>query len=167
MRQAKEEYIKAATLSSDSREVRSYKIRMGIRCRANLDKVFVEGARKTEIFQEKCMAAVAKGAEKPEPPKASPFQVVKTINGQTYTYVPEEFAQAVFDLGAMYQTMQIDAYKAITLAQETAAKVSLDIGLDEPFITLQFLRDELSDSEENDNEGHNDSTDDNKTQEEN
>jgi hypothetical protein len=42
----------------------------------------------------------------------------------------------------MYQTMQIDIYKAISLVQEVADKVALDLDLDQPFVTLQFLRDE-------------------------
>lgn len=165
MRHAKEEYIKAASLSSDSREARTYKIRMGIRCRAHLDKLFIDGAKKTEIFQQKCMTAVAKGLDKPAPPKLNLFQTVKTVSGQIYTYVPEEFAQSVFDLGSMYQTMQIDAFKAITLVQEVAGRVSFDLGLEDPIITLQFLRDELSASEEVDNDESDVSTDEDKTQE--
>ena len=39
--------------------------------------------------------------------------------------------------------MQIDAAKAIVLAQEVAARVSLDLGLDDPLVALQFLRDEI------------------------
>jgi len=32
------------------------------------------------------------------------------------------------------------------MAQEVADKVSLDLGLDEPFIAVQFLRDELEET---------------------
>jgi hypothetical protein len=65
----------------------------------------------------------------------------------------------------MYQTMQIDAFKAITLVQEVAERVSFDLGLEDPIITLQFLRDELSASEEVDNDESDVSTDEDKTQE--
>ena len=167
MRQAKDEYIKAATFDNESREARTYKIRIGIRCRANLDKVFIDGAKKTEIFQKKCMTAVARGIDKPTPPAANPFQTVKTISGQIYTYVPEEFAESVFSLGAMYQTMQIDAYKAITLAQEVADRMSFDLGLEEPIIALQFLRDEMSAGEEIEDNETDSITDEDKTQEDN
>ena len=165
--QAKNEDIKAASLSNDSRDGRTYKIRIGIRCRAHLDKVFIDGAKKTESFQKSCLAAVAKGADKPAPPKPALFQKAKTVSGEIFTYVPEEFTQEVFNLGAMYHTVQIDAVKAITLVQEVAARVSFDLGLEDPFITLQFLRDELQASEENViTEEENDDMDDDQNQEE-
>ena len=43
----------------------------------------------------------------------------------------------------MYQTTKVDALKAIQLTQNVADKISFDLGLDEPFSALQFLRDEL------------------------
>lgn len=168
MTKAKEEYIRAAELGDDSRSARAYKMRIGIRCRAHLDNVFVEGAKKTAAYQDQCATAAAEGKPRPEPPKASPFQTAKTLNGVVYTYVPPEFADEVFSLGCMYQTMQIDIYKAISLVQEIADKVALDLDLDKPLVTLQFLRDEagqdnnidqntLSDSDELlDNDDEND-----------
>jgi hypothetical protein len=151
MAKAKDDYIKAAELSDDSRSARSYKMRIGTRCRAHLDKVFVEGAKKTAAFQDQCASAAAEGKPRPEPPKASPFQTAKTLNGVVYTYVPPEFAEEVFSLGCRYQTMQIDVYKAISLVQEVADKVALDLDLDQPLTTLQFLRDEAEqDSPAND-----------------
>jgi hypothetical protein len=164
--QAKNEYIKAASLSNDSREGRTYKIRIGIRCRAHLDKVFIEGAKKTESYQERCSAAVAKGTDKPAPPKPAIFQKAKTVSGEIFTYVPEEFAQQIFTLGAMYQTVQIDASKAITLAQEVAERVSYDLGLEEPFISLQFLRDEIQALAESVIDDEHDDTGDDQNQEE-
>ena len=69
----------------------------------------------------------------------------------------------------MYQTLQIDIAKAITLGQEIAARVSYDLGLDDPFVALQFLRDEveaevIDKSEPEDNE--NDLKDDDNVQDE-
>ena len=129
--------------------------------------MFIEGAKKTESFQKRCSAAVAKGDDKPAPPKPATFQKAKTVSGEIFTYVPEEFTQQVFTLGAMYQTVQIDASKAITLVQEVAERVSYDLGLEEPFISLQFLRDEGQALEESviDEEEHDD-TDDDQNQEE-
>jgi hypothetical protein len=51
--------------------------------------------------------------------------------------------------------------------QEVAERVSYDLGLEEPFISLQFLRDELQALEESviDEEEHDD-TDDDQNQEE-
>jgi len=141
--EAKAIYVKAAMLSDATREERMFKLRAGIRSRGHIDKTFIEGAKKTETHQELCMNAIAKGVETPAPPSASIFQTAKTLNGQIYTYIPPEFSQELFALGNLYQTMQIDAAKAIMLSQEVAARVSLDLGLDEPVVALQFLRDEV------------------------
>lgn len=155
---AKADYYKAAELKGDSREARSYRIRVGIRCRSHIDKVFIEGAKKTAAYQDLCASAANAGKERPEPPVVNPFQSAKTLNGTVYTYIPLEFAEEIFSLGCMYQTMQIDIFKAITLVQEVADKVSIDLSLEQPFTTLQFLRDETG--EDSGTEGP-DSTDNN------
>jgi len=141
--EAKSIYVKAAMMSDSTRDARMFKLRVGLRCRGHMDKVFIEGAKKTERHHELCLAAVAKGLDTPESPTVSVFQAAKTLNKQIYTYIPPEFAEELFTLGGLYQTMQIDAAKAIVLAQEVAARVSLDLGLDDPLVALQFLRDEI------------------------
>lgn len=142
--QAKADYIKVASLPKEHRGARAVRQRMANRCKANLDKAFVEGAHKTDLFQKQSVAALTKGSEKPVAPVATSYQMVKTVSGEIYTYLPSEFAEEVFRLGAMYQTLQIDIAKAITLGQEIAARVSYDLGLDDAFVALQFLRDELA-----------------------
>lgn len=144
---SKADYIKVASLPESDRAARIVRLRMANRCKANLDKVFVEGAQKTALFQRQSIAALTKGSEKPVAPVANSYQRVKTVSGEIFTYLPEEFAEEVFRLGAMYQTQQIDIAKAITLGQEVAARVSSEIGLDEPFVALQFLRNELEASD--------------------
>ena len=141
--EAKSLYVKAAMISDSSRDGRMFKLRVGLRCRGHMDKAFIEGAKKTERHQELCLASIAKGLDAPNPPSVSVFQTAKTLNKQIYTYLPPEFAEELFALGGLYQTMQIDAAKAIVLAQEVSARVSLDLGLDDPLIALQFLRDEI------------------------
>jgi len=141
--EAKKIYVKAAMLPGASRDERVFKLRVGLRCRGHIDKAFIEGAKKTESHQQLCLQAIAKGLDTPEPPTVSIFQTAKTINKQIYTYMPPEFSEELFALGGLYQTMQVDAAKAIVLAQDVAARVSLDLGLDEPLVALQFLRDEI------------------------
>ena len=46
MAAAKNDYVKAAELNDDSRTTRAYKVRIGIRCRSHIDKVFIEAAKK-------------------------------------------------------------------------------------------------------------------------
>ena len=70
------------------------------------------------------------------------------MNGVIYTYIPAEFADEIFSLGCMYQTMQIDINKAIAMVQQVADKVAFDLGLDQPITALQFLRSETEQDSE-------------------
>ena len=142
-KQAKADYIKATELEGDTREARAYKMRIALRCRAHVDNTFIEGAKKTAQFQESCMLLAARGKEKPEPPKPSVFHSAKGLNGKIFTYLPPEFSEEIFNIGAMYQTTKVDALEAIKLTQNVVEKISFDLGLEEPFAGLQFLRDEL------------------------
>jgi hypothetical protein len=146
MENAKASYFKAADLSGVSRESRIFKARIAGRCRAHLDKVFVEGAEQAEAYQEACLAAASEGNDAPAMPEPQPFQIVKTQNESIYTYVPSEFAKEMYALGNMYQSASVGPSETLKIGQELADKVSFDLGLDEPFTALQFLRDELEDS---------------------
>ena len=56
---AKEDFEKACNISSDLREARGFKIRIALRCRAVIDKLFIEGANQYELYtQEKLHAAI-------------------------------------------------------------------------------------------------------------
>ena len=145
MENAKASYIKAAKMNGVSRESRIFKSRIGGRCRVHLDKVFVEGAEYSETYHEACLTAISEGNDKPEMPSPKPFQTVKSNNETIYTYVPSEFAQEMYALGNLYQAAQISPTETLKMGQELADRVSFDLGLEEPFTALQFLRDELED----------------------
>ncbi len=142
MKAAKNAYLKAKDSDPLSREGRSLKVRIALRSRALLDKAFVEGARKTEVYQDQMMKAIAQEIEKPPLPKANPFHLVKTVNGEVFAYVPQSFVDEIFTLGGQYQTMQINAESAIEAAQLIADRMYEDLDLDESFEALGFLREE-------------------------
>ena len=75
---SKKDYEKATELDGDTREIRSYKIKLRLRARAHLDKTFIEGAEKIAKHSEACLRAVAAGVDKPEPPTPTSFQKVKS-----------------------------------------------------------------------------------------
>lgn len=92
------------------------------------------------------MLAIANGQEKPEAPTPSYFHRVKTqgTENHTYTWIPEDLTDEVFNIGARYQTVQIDAHQSIAMVQRIADEIcQKDLKLDAPFKALQFLRDEL------------------------
>ena len=126
MEKAKLAYVKATTLSGISRESRIFKARIGMRSRAHLDKVFIEGAEQAEAYQEACLTAISNGTERPALPEPRLFQSIKTQKETIYTYVPPEFCKEMFALGSMYQAVVIGPAETIKLAQEIADKVSLD-----------------------------------------
>ena len=85
MNRAEALFNKVTSMKADTREARSLRIRMGLLCRAHLDKSFVTGAEQTASWQELAAIAIANGKEKPPVPEPSLFQKIKS--GDTEIYV--------------------------------------------------------------------------------
>lgn len=147
MENSKAAYSKAANLKAISREARIFRALIGGRARAHLDKVFIEGANQAEAYKEACLEALSKGGETPAMPDPKPFQKVKTKTDSVYTFVPADFAKEMYTIGNLYQTASIGPTEALKMAQDVADRVSLDLGLEEPFVAVQFLRDELEEGD--------------------
>ena len=143
--QAQALFEKISSSKADTREARSARIRMGLLCRAHLDKTFIDGAQKTAVYFEKVAQATINNDEKPEKPEFSLFQQIKSGDKEIWVYLPEEYALEAFNVGAMYQKTDIDAKTAIDRMQLIADQICLyELKLDTPFEVLQFLRDEIS-----------------------
>lgn len=153
-RKAQAEYEEARDADPASRSGHALTVRAGARAKAHVDKTFITGAEKAVTYDEMRAIAIVKGEDKPEPPKASEFQVIKSVNGELLTYLPLAYAERIFKLGMRYQTMEITGEQAIELVQQVADQVSLELQLKEPFVALEFLREELKSSEgDDDGEG--------------
>ena len=61
MKRAVAAFEKVASLESDSRDARSLRMRMGMLCRAHLDKTFIAGAEQTASWQELASLAISSG----------------------------------------------------------------------------------------------------------
>lgn len=141
---AKELFEKVTAMKSESHEVRNARLRLGMLIRAHVDKTFVAGAEQTANWQERVAQAIVDGEDKPEPPKASEYQEVKSGSKSVWVYLPIEEASFFFELGARYQRMQMDAYEAVKQAQTLMDRICFqDLKLETPFSVLQFLRDEI------------------------
>lgn len=137
-------YEKTAALTTDGHDAHSLRLRMGMLCRAHLDKTFVEGAKQAEAHDLACALAIQQGKPKPDLPQASLFQTVKSTAGEVVVYLPKEFAEEAFAIGMLYQRTELSAQQALTSAQRLADRISLDVlKLVTPFTALQFLREEL------------------------
>jgi hypothetical protein len=131
----------------EARDVRSARLRMGMLCRAHLDKTFIDGAQRTALFFEKMAKATVNNSEKPEEPEFSLFQRIKSGDKEIWVYLPEEYAMETFKIGALYQKTDIDAKAAIERVQHIADQICLyELKLNTPFEALQFLRNEISDT---------------------
>lgn len=145
MRRALAAYEKVASLKGDSRDARSLRMRMGMICRAHLDKTFIAGAEQTAAWELLARQALLDGQPMPEAPKASKFQKIRSGDTDIYAYLPEEFADEAFALGARYQRTELSAPKAIEAMQALAHQIShYELRLEAPFQVLDFLREELA-----------------------
>ena len=152
MQKAQALFDKVTSTKSDSRDARSMRIRMGLLCRAHLDKSFVTGAEQMASWQELAALALANGKEKPPMPEPSVFQKIKAGDNEIYVYLPEEYAHEAFNIGGRYQRAEIPALQAIETMQGLSNQICLyELKLTEPFQVLQFLRDELAQSPHNPN----------------
>ncbi len=152
MIKAKQDYEKTCAETGDGRAEVSARIRMGLRCRAVLDKTFIDGAEKTADFTEKSMMAIASGDDKPAPPSPSSFQTIKSVNGEIIGYIPFAFAEEVFKIGAAYQNEEVSAEQSIELCQAIAEKISEELKLEPPFQALGFMREDMSEGAEGEGE---------------
>jgi fructose-specific component phosphotransferase system IIB-like protein len=145
MKRAVAAYEKVLSLKSDSHDARTLRMRMGMLCRAHLDKTFIAGAEQTAIWQEHADLALVAGKPAPDLPTPSKFQKIRAGEADIYAYLPEECVVEAFALGARYQKMELTAAKAIESMQALANQISYyDLRLKEPFQVMTFLRDELA-----------------------
>lgn len=145
MHRAVAAYEKVASLKGDSRDARSLRLRMGLICRAHLDKTFVAGAEQTAAWEDLARTALMEGSPLPEAPKPSKFQKIRSGDTEIYAYLPEEFVTEAFALGSRYQKTELSVPKAIEAMQALAQQISYyELRLQEPFQVLDFLREELA-----------------------
>lgn len=145
MKQARALFEKVASLKSDSREAHSMRVRMGMLLRAHMDKTFISGAEQTVNWQELAAIAISSGEPAPEMPTPSKFQKIRSGESEVFVYLPEEYVNEAFILGSKYQKTEVTAQKAIEAMQALANQISYyELRLQEPFVVLTFLRDELA-----------------------
>ena len=140
---AKKEYDKAVALKGDTRKEDAYRMRIALRARGHIDKLFVEAAQKAEKFNEIAMMCVAEGKPTPEPPKPSSFMKLVTASGEVWSYLPDDYAAIVFKYGMLYQGMNMSGPKAIALVQKISDAIGLELHLEQPLVALEFLRVQL------------------------
>jgi hypothetical protein len=140
---AKKEFEKAVSLQGETRKENAYRMRLALRARAHIDKLFVEAAEKAERYNEVVMLNISEGKAAPEPPQASNFMKLMTASGEVWSYIPEEYANLVFKYGMLYQSMEVSGPKAIDKVQKISDAIGMELNLDQSLIALEFLRQQL------------------------
>ena len=92
--------------------------RIAMRAKTNLDKIFVQGAKGEEKRQQDLAKAVKEGKKTfPQREKHDGFNSLKGTTGIVLSWVPEDYANAMYNLGADYQIqekMRMNALKPPT-----------------------------------------------------
>ena len=140
--------------------VRRLRSRVALRCKALLDKTFVEGAQRTERHEQAVIIAINEGKPQPEAPKARSFGTVPAFDHEVMAFLPQEVADRAFDLGRRYQRVEIDAKQAIDYMQALADELCATLQVDPPLESLRFLRDELGEEEGEEEDGETSAEDD-------
>ena len=140
---ARKEYDKAVALKGDSRKELAYRMRIGLRARSHMDKLFVEGANKAESYNETVMLNISQGKKVPELPVTSEYTKLMTASGEVWSYLPDEYAQLVFKYGMQYQSVQITGPQAIDSVQKISNAIAIELRLEKPLVALEFLREQL------------------------
>ena len=141
---AKKDYDKAVALKGDSRKEDAYRMRIGLRVRGHIDKLFVEAAQKAERFNDIAMIHIAQGKPAPEPPRPPNFMRLLTASGEVWSYLPEEYSLLVFKYGMLYQGMNLSGPKAILQVQRVVDAIATELKLPNSLVALEFLRTHLA-----------------------
>ena len=121
-------------------------------CCAHLDKTFVAGAKRMADWQQLSAFDVEMREGPPPKLKADCYQKIPFGKTEVWAYLPTEFAQSAYLLGAKYQTTELTAEQAISAMQELANNICmLKIGVGFEIVVLKFLREELLDNEKTSN----------------
>ena len=141
---ARKDYEKAVGLKGDTRKEHAYRMRIGLRARSHIDKLFVDGAKKAEKYNETVMLNISQGKKAPAAPTTTEYMKLVSASGEVWSYLPEQYAQLVFKYGMQYQSVTITGPKAINCVQKVSNAVAIELKLDKPLIALEFLREQLT-----------------------
>jgi hypothetical protein len=147
-KRAKQNFDKVIALNSDTFEANSIRRGLALLSCAHLDKTFIAGAERTADWQQMAGFAMAKGAQVPPLPQSDSYQKIRSGKTDNWVYLPIEYADRAFMLGAKYQRMEISSEQAIaTMQQLSDTLCRTEIGLNFEIPVLKFLRQELSASQ--------------------
>jgi hypothetical protein len=138
---AKADYLKCGALDQEDRLHRVFSARIAQRARLNLDKIFVQGAKAEEQRQMKLAEALKAGKDLPVRIVHEGYNQLQGVSGSVVSWVPEELANKMFNLGADYEIQEVSAHEALAQADKIAEQVVEDLQTTQTIQLLGLLRD--------------------------
>jgi len=138
---AKADYLKCGALDQEDRLHRVFSARIAQRARLNLDKIFVQGAKAEEQRQMQLAEALKAGKDLPVRIVHEGYNQLQGVSGSVVSWVPEELANKMFNLGADYQIQEVSAHEALAQADKIAEQVVEDLQTTQTIQLLGLLRD--------------------------
>ena len=137
---AKADYMTCGSLDPENRLHRVFSARIAQRARLNLDKIFVQGAKAEERRQLDLAEALKSGKALPPRISHEGYNQLQGVSGTVVSWVPEELADKMFNLGADYQITEISAHEALQQADQIAERIVEDLLTNQNIQLLGLLR---------------------------
>ncbi len=146
---AKGDYLKCSALDPEDRLHRVFVARIAQRARLNLDKIFVQGAKAEEKRQLELAEAIKAGSDLPPRLVHEGYNQLQGVSGTVVSWVPEELANQMFNLGADYQITEVSVHEALQQADKIAERIVEELQTTQVIQLLNLLREK---EEEEDDE---------------
>ena len=144
---AQADFLRCKELRATDRYNRMFVSRIAMRAKTNLDKIFVQGAKGEEKRQQDLANAIKAGKKTfPQREKHDGFNSLRGTTGIVLSWVPEEYANAMYNLGADYQIQEKNAHECIEAANKLGEKVREELQTLQPIELLRFLQSNTVDS---------------------
>jgi len=145
---AQADFLRCKELSASDRYDRMFVSRIAMRAKTNLDKIFVQGAKGEEKRQQDLVQAVKEGKKTfPQREKHDGFNSLKGATGIIMSWVPEYYANAMYNLGSDYQIQEKNAHECIEAANKLGERLREELQTLQPIELLNFLKSSNTDSD--------------------
>lgn len=141
---SKKEFEKAMTMKGETRKEQAYQMRIALRARAHIDKLFVETAQKAEKRNEAASLLIAEGKKVPDLAPSTEFMKLVSTSGEVWSFLPQGYVDIICKYSMAFQSAEISGVVAIDKVQKVCDAVNLELRLDNHLTALEFLREDLN-----------------------
>jgi NAD+--asparagine ADP-ribosyltransferase len=120
--------------------------RLALRSKANVEKTFIDAAKNVEIYQKiRLEASLTNNNLELTPPKIeTSYQILQTDKGLIVSYIPFEYAEEVFKIGASYQNSELSVDQSKKKIENIFNRICKELNIYKEIPILEFLDDNAS-----------------------